>query len=88
MPQPASVPNTPSATSTTCPSACRPTTSSCDVYCGDLVEVPRDAKNREELADSLREEPQFADIKAQIEKDVDEARIEVESYALALVTYP
>ena len=28
----------------------------CDVYCGSLVEVDRDAKNREQLADSLREQ--------------------------------
>ncbi len=34
--------------------------------------------------DSLRQEPQFAVIKQQIERDIDQARLEVESFAVAL----
>ncbi len=37
--------------------------------------------------DSLRQEPRFVSIKEQIEKDVNQARIEVESFALAQLTY-
>lgn len=37
--------------------------------------------------DSVRQSPQFAAIKEQIEKDISQARVEVESYALAQVTY-
>ena len=34
--------------------------------------------------ESLRQEPQFAAIKQQIERDIDQARLEVESFAVAL----
>ncbi len=37
--------------------------------------------------DSLRQEPRFVSIKEQIEKDVNQARVEVESFALAQLTY-
>jgi hypothetical protein len=37
--------------------------------------------------DSLRQEPKFVSIKEQIEKDVNQARVEVESFALALVAW-